>query len=510
MLQCYGFAKMHACNPDKGKIVSSNKSFSVMFSQAVGSSYFRIGHDHWHIEELLSLQHLLLLTAPTIKEGLLWWSKSVSLYDRSIYVEPTSRFDGLSLHFQSRTNTELPLWVHYLTQDLLEHISSFTNLTHTWQQTPSKRNSLIRSEYGESLLLHFDHQEIQVNATPDPKLFSLAKQFFLLLQHVRIEKEDLVCRLKKHIHDDIRSPLRLSDLAVHLGLSPRTLQRRLQEKQINFTTLVDNEKKSIALRLLADTQISVSSIANQLGYDDPSNFHRAFRKWYPFSPQVYREQCRTNRVIQQNNPIRLHYATAVVESSTGKQGQSGRVWIEVDNIAFEKKVAVECEDRDGVWRRYPAFFDYFLADGIELWSTANLPVAHPLRFRLCYEVDGNQFIDDNLQRNFLVDEPMLLGHPIIVVPVLVVVPEMNGFRVVIQLACRLPDIETIHCHIDTQENNRWAMTKSAQNRHFSSWSLSTFLTAPPQKCHFEFISQQGEHLRCDNYQQGYLFTSPLS
>ncbi len=64
------------------------------------------------------------------------------------------------------------------------------------------------------------------------------------------------------------------------------------------------------------------------------------------------------------NPIRLHYATAVIESSTGKQGQSGRVWIEVDNIAFEKKVAVECEDRDGVWRRYPAFFL------ITFWLTA--------------------------------------------------------------------------------------------------------------------------------------------
>ncbi len=170
-----------------------------MFSQAVGSSYFRIGHDHWYIEELLSLQHLLLLTAPTIKEGLLWWSKSVSLYDRTIYVEPTSRYDGLSLHFKSRTNTELPLWVHYLTQDLLEHVSSFANLTHTWMQTPGQRNSLIRNEYGESLQLHFDRQEIQVSATPDPKLFSLAKQFFLLLQHVRIEKEDLVCRLKKNV-----------------------------------------------------------------------------------------------------------------------------------------------------------------------------------------------------------------------------------------------------------------------------------------------------------------------
>lgn len=510
MLHSNGSAKIRACYPDNGKIVNAQKPFSVMLSQAVGSSYFRIGHDHWHIEELLSLQHLLLLTAPTIKEGLLWWSKSVSLYDRSIYVEPASRYDSLSLHFKSRTNTELPLWVHYLTQDLLEHVSSFTHLTHTWLQTPSQRNYLIRNEYGKSLQLHFDHQEIQVSATPDAKLFSLAKQFFLLLQHVRIEKEDLVSRLKKRIHDNISSPLRLSDLAVDLGLSPRTLQRRLQEKQINFTTLVDDEKKATALRLLADTQLSVSNIANQLGYDDPSNFHRAFRKWYPFSPQMYREQCRTNRTVQQENPIRLHYATAVIESSAAKQGQSGRVWIEVNNIAFEKKVAVECEDRDGVWRRYPAFFDYFLADGIELWSTANLPVANPLRFRLCYEVDGNQFIDDNLQHNYVVNEPILLGHPIVVVPTLVVVPEMEGVRVVIELACRLPDTEIIHCHIDGQENNRWAMTKTNQNRQFSSWSLSTYLTERPKKCHFELISQQGEHQRCDNYQHDYLFLSPLS
>ncbi|MCW8329451.1 AraC family transcriptional regulator [Photobacterium sp. SDRW27] len=484
--------------------------FSDKLSLALGSTYFRIGSEHWHTDELITLQQLLLIHAPSLKEGLLWWCKAISLFDRHIYVEPENNSGFLSLHIKSRTNSALPIWVHYLTEALLKQVAQFTTLNHSWLQTNTCSYPQIRNEYGQCLKIHFDSHEIGGIATPEPRLFTLSKQVLLLLQHENIEKEDLVSRLKKVIRDNISSPIRLPEQAIKLGLSPRTLQRRLRDQHLSFSALVDEEKKAIALQLLADTQLSTTTIANRLGYDDPSNFHRAFRKWYPFTPQKYREQCRNNRAIQQAKPIRLHYAKGIVESDDDGHPREGRVWIEVDNIAFEKNVTVECKDRDGVWRNYPAFFDDFLSEGVELWSTANLPVASPLSFRLCYEVDGQKFIDDNLGHNYVVSNQILLGHPLIVVPTRATIPEAGNFRAVIELACRVPDTEAITCVIDDQEDVVWTMTKTSQHHDYSSWTLSALLTTIPQQCSFTLFNQQGNEFHCDNYQHGYRFARTLT
>ena len=44
------------------------------------------------------------------------------------------------------------------------------------------------------------------------------------------------------------------------------------------------------MTLLEDERASVGSIAEQLGYADPSNFHRAFRRWMGVGPTEWREQ----------------------------------------------------------------------------------------------------------------------------------------------------------------------------------------------------------------------------
>jgi AraC-like DNA-binding protein len=465
-----------------------------------------IGNKRWHINELLCLQQLLLVNAPSLKEGILWWSKFVSLFDRMLYIETKSCSGYLSLTFQAHDNTPLPSFSYAIAQNLLIQIDLFTELHHSWLQTKSHNFPQLRNEFGNGLKIHFDLQEVNVAAAPQQNMFDLAKQVFALLQNQRIEKEDLTCLLKKQIRDHIDSPLRLYDLAKNLGLSTRTLQRRLQDKQLNFSTLVEDEKKVIALRLLADTDLNSCSIANQLGYDDSSNFHRAFRKWFPFTPQNYREQCDNNRALQENNPIRLHYATWNEHTEQNKQG---KVWIEVDNIAFEKSVSVECQDRDGVWRHYPAFFDCFLSKGTELWSTANLSVASPLRFKLCYEINGNKFINDNHKHNYVVNEGILIGQPLIIVPTMIIVHEARGFRMVIELVCKRVDIDNIECMIDHHEGCAIQMDKSNENNQYVCWSLSTYLESLPKRCFFKLHTLDKQQLFCDNYQNGYIFT-PLN
>ena len=482
--------------------MNDNKTFTSRLAQNLGSAHFVIGNKRWHINELLCLQHMLLVNAPSLKEGILWWSKSVSLFDKTLYIETESCSGYLSLTFQTHDNAALPSFSYCLAQNLLTQLKLFTEFHHSWLQTKTHNFPQLRNEFAAGLKIHFDLQEINVAAAPEPNLFALAKQVFVLLQNQSIEKEDLLCRLKRQIHEHIDSPLRLNDLAKNLGLSPRTLQRRLQDKQLNFSTLVEDEKKTVALRLLADTDLNACSIANQLGYDDASNFHRAFRKWYPFTPQSYREQCNNNRTLQKNNPIRLHYA---IWNEGEHQSKQGQVWLEVDNIAFEKDVSVECQDRDGVWRHYPAFFDRFLSEGTELWSTANLPVASPLRFRLCYETSGNKFINDNQQHNYVVNKGLLIGQPLIVLTTMAVVHEAAGFRMVIELACKRLDIDKIDCIIGNHSKTNWEMRKISEKENYVTWSISSYLDSAPKRCFFKLHTLDKQEIYCDNYQNGYIF-----
>jgi AraC-like DNA-binding protein len=65
-----------------------------------------------------------------------------------------------------------------------------------------------------------------------------------------------------------------------LGVSRRTLARRLAETDTSFRTLLDAEIKARASRLLSSQTLSRPEMAEQLGYRDPTSFSRACRRWF--------------------------------------------------------------------------------------------------------------------------------------------------------------------------------------------------------------------------------------
>jgi AraC-like DNA-binding protein len=77
-------------------------------------------------------------------------------------------------------------------------------------------------------------------------------------------------------------------------MSPRTLQRRLNEANTTFSALVEDMRMSAAMSMLADNSMTLRDIALKLRYTDQANFTRAFRRWTGLSPQSYRRQQSTN------------------------------------------------------------------------------------------------------------------------------------------------------------------------------------------------------------------------
>jgi AraC-like DNA-binding protein len=77
----------------------------------------------------------------------------------------------------------------------------------------------------------------------------------------------------------------LRQLAPKLGMTERSLFRKLQRQGIGFRDLVEDVQKTKAAKLLAKKQHSITEIASLLGYSNPQNFTRAYRRWYGVTPR---------------------------------------------------------------------------------------------------------------------------------------------------------------------------------------------------------------------------------
>jgi AraC-like DNA-binding protein len=82
----------------------------------------------------------------------------------------------------------------------------------------------------------------------------------------------------------------IDSVAGRLGTTARTLQRRLKDEGTTFAELTDAVRRSAAERYLADGRLPLAEIAFLLGFQDPSNFHKAFRRWTGNTPAAYRDR----------------------------------------------------------------------------------------------------------------------------------------------------------------------------------------------------------------------------
>lgn len=123
----------------------------------------------------------------------------------------------------------------------------------------------------------------------DPGLFGyLARKADELLARLPAETS-VAARTRREIGSLLaRGESRLPVVARRLGVSERTLHRRLQEEGTTFAALVEEARRERALLLLEDPRVSASEVAFLLGYTEPAPFFRAFRRWTGASPQAWR------------------------------------------------------------------------------------------------------------------------------------------------------------------------------------------------------------------------------
>ncbi|WP_298959338.1 AraC family transcriptional regulator [uncultured Methylobacterium sp.] len=202
-----------------------------------------------------------------------------------------------------RSNQEIEFWVAYLLRQArqfttLELIPARVAFLHEHLGDSAGMTAYLRREpvfRAERDSLAFDDQ---VCALPlmaaDPYLNDFLTRFHEdLLRHGVSSSGALASRvanaltpLLAHGHADVTS------VANALGMSTRTLGRRLAEEGISFRSILEQIRADLALRYVRDTTMPISQIAWRLGYRDPSAFIVAFKRWTGKPPSAVRRERR--------------------------------------------------------------------------------------------------------------------------------------------------------------------------------------------------------------------------
>ncbi|MEM6927102.1 MAG: AraC family transcriptional regulator [Myxococcota bacterium] len=86
----------------------------------------------------------------------------------------------------------------------------------------------------------------------------------------------------------VGGPPTVDEVAKTLGMSTRSLQRRLAEAGTSFRHAVDEVRKRNGVLLVEDRGLALSEVSWLLGFSDPRAFTRAFRRWHDTTPSAWR------------------------------------------------------------------------------------------------------------------------------------------------------------------------------------------------------------------------------
>lgn len=93
----------------------------------------------------------------------------------------------------------------------------------------------------------------------------------------------------------------IGNIAKDLGMSPRTLSRRLADEGLTFSAVLDELRSILARRYLQISELSISQITWLLGYTEASSFVHAFQRWAGMSPTDARREIKSGAKFEDNH-----------------------------------------------------------------------------------------------------------------------------------------------------------------------------------------------------------------
>lgn len=163
----------------------------------------------------------------------------------------------------------------------------------------SKHRALLERHFGcrvrfkagrNALMFRSDDLDRPFVTSNEELLAMIAPQLELELQS-RVPVQDVGEQVKQSLRRLLagRRPV-LKDVAQELGLSSRTLQRRLTDGGLTFQQIVEDTRRDLARHYLKQRTVELNEAAFLLGFGDANSFFRAFQNWEGTSPGEWRER----------------------------------------------------------------------------------------------------------------------------------------------------------------------------------------------------------------------------
>lgn len=250
------------------------------------------------------------IASKTVEDGLLNLSRYVRVFSEAFQIElTTNENSGIVAivpqhpeHARFRQATEFSYCVVMHAYRQLTGKKLTPTLVHFIHQRRSNL-SAFEKYFGCPVKFNRNHGQIvlarRTLATPirssDDRLLSILRNHAEdLLRDRPARRQELVGKIERRLTELLPTGQgRAKIIATELGMSERTLMRRLGELNTSFADILERLRKELAMRYLTQDDLSFTHIAFLLGYANQSAFSVACRRWTGRSPREIRSKALT-------------------------------------------------------------------------------------------------------------------------------------------------------------------------------------------------------------------------
>lgn len=114
---------------------------------------------------------------------------------------------------------------------------------------------------------------------------------YTLLAEEVTSTNNIIARMRRHIGSEFTKDFpSVEEMAGLLNMSVSTLRRRLNKENTTYQKFKDTTRRDAAIHYLKQPELKINAISALMGYDEPSVFHRSFKKWTEMTPGEYRNR----------------------------------------------------------------------------------------------------------------------------------------------------------------------------------------------------------------------------
>jgi AraC-like DNA-binding protein len=234
-------------------------------------------------------------SAPTVGDGLRQWVRYLNLIDDAVEVALAVEDDRAYLRVTRESEAPAPashelcfaLVVRHLRQQATAPFRVISvDFAHQAEPAPYRAWFDAPVVFGASvtqLVLPRGLLEVAL-ASSDPGLLAVLQRAADELSARGVEAPTITAQVARVLRDELRSDHgTIEHTAKRLGMTARSLQRRLKEEGTSFQAVREDVRRELAKRYLEE-RMSIAEISFLLGFSEPSAFFRAFKRWTGQTP----------------------------------------------------------------------------------------------------------------------------------------------------------------------------------------------------------------------------------